>query len=138
MESLDRHCEKFMGGPSVAYSERLHATIDARGKIFVNGKLHQMMGSPEAVCLYFNRPRNMIILEPADNLSSTDAFRLKPQTHGGSRVLYANPFCKHFGIRIPTTERFIHPTTDATGRLYLKLTETVTISRTQKRRKSFN
>ena len=125
---LDRECEKYMGGPSVPYSERVHATIDQRGKIFLNGKLHKMMGSPGGVYLYYNRPKDMIILEPTQSVTSSNAFVLKETTYGNSRVLYANPFCKHFRIRPEGTQRFINPETDAAGRLYLKLTETVSAS----------
>ena len=135
MQTLDRQCEKFMGGPTVPYSERVHATIDAKGKIFINGKLHQMMGRPTAVYLYYNRPKNMIVLEPTQCVTAANAFTLKPQQHGGSRVIYANPFCKHFGIRITAAEKFIDPATAAAGCLYLKLTETVTITVGPRKRK---
>lgn len=127
MEQLDRQCEKFMGGPTLAYNERVHVTISPKGAIFLNQKAHSMMGRPLAVYLYFNRPKDMIILEPTQALTGNNAFLLKELAHGG-RHIYANPFCKHFGIRIKTTEKFLNPTTDAVGRMYLKLSETITVS----------
>jgi hypothetical protein len=53
------------------------------------------------------------------------AFPVREKPGGGFRI-NASPFCKHFGIRIDTTERFIHPDI-RDGKLLLKLYETVTI-----------
>ena len=124
MEQLDRKCEKYMGGPTVAYGERVHVTINRKGKIFLNQKAHKMMGGPLAVYLYYNREKDMIIIENTDALRANAAFLVKgtPQT---GRCIWANPFCKHFGIHVEGTVRFIKPEVDAVGRMYLKLSETV-------------
>ena len=137
MEQLDRQCEKFMGGPTEAYGERVHVTIDQKGSIFLNQKAHAMMGRPLAVYLYFNRPKDMIILEPTSAATSRNAFLLKEDgsTTTGRRV-YANPFCKHFGIRIDSTHKFIRPEVDAVGRMYLKLSETTIVARGSRKGKS--
>ena len=137
MLQLDRQCEKFMGGPTEAYGERVHVTIDTRGSIFLNQKAHAMMGRPVSVYLYYNRPKDMIILEPTAASTSTNAFLLKTDgsTMTGRRV-YANPFCKHFGIRPDSTLKFIAPETDAVGRMYLKLSETVNVTRGSRKGKS--
>jgi hypothetical protein len=128
MDILDRQCEKFMGGPTVPYRERVHVTIKAGGAIFLNQKAHIMMGRPKAVYLYYNRTKDMIILEPTEALTAGNAFMLKDANHS-ARLIYANPFCKHFGIRVKGTLKFLAPTVDAAGRMYLKLYETVTVSR---------
>jgi len=128
MEQLDRQCEKFMGGPTVPYRERVHVTIKSGGAIFLNQKAHKMMGRPQAVHLYFNRQKDMVILEPTAALTSNNAFLLKDAGRS-ARLIYANPFCKHFGIRLKATEKFLNPTVDAAGRMYLKLSETITVSR---------
>lgn len=126
-----------MGGPTVPYQERVHVTIDHNGKIFLNQKAHKMVGKALAVYLYYNRQKDSIILEPTDALTASNAFSLKESGYG-ARVIYANPFCKHFNIRIKGTVKFIHPTKDAVGRLYLKLSETINVSlgkRPRKKRK---
>lgn len=128
MNTIDRQCEKFLGGPTVAFSERVHVTIDKTGKIFLNAKAHRMMGRPQAVYLYFNRVKDLMILEPAQVGGATAAFTLKDGGHG-SRMVYAKPFCKHFNIRVEGTQRFIEPEADAAGRLFLKLSETVNVAR---------
>ena len=125
-----------MGGPTQAYGERVHVTIDHRGSIFLNQKAHAMMGRPTAVYLYFNRPKDMIILEPTAASTSSNAFLLKVAHRGRSgRRLPANPFCRHFGIRLKTTHKFIRPEVDAVGRMYLKLSETVIVARVKRPRK---
>lgn len=128
MNMIDRQCEKFMGGPTVPYAERVHVTIKSDGTIFLNQKAHKMMGRPIAVYLYFNRPKDLIILEPTQATRGSAAFLLKDAGHS-ARLIYANPFCKHFGIKIEGTQRFIDPDVDAAGRMYLKLYETVTVTR---------
>lgn len=117
-----------MGGPSVPYHERTHVTIKSGGTIFFNQKIHRMMGLPKAVFLYYNRPQDTIILEPTEALASNNAFLLKDAGHSG-RLIYANPFYKHFGIKVKGTLKFLAPITDSRGRLYLKLSETITVTR---------
>lgn len=127
MEQIDGQCEKFRGGPTVAYAERVHVTLKPDGSIFLNQKAHKMMGKPQAVYLYYNRPKNMIILEPTQAAASPESFMLRDAGHS-ARHVHASPFCKHFNIRVPTTMRFINPTTDAVGRMFLKLSETVSVA----------
>lgn len=117
-----------MGGPTVPYTERVHVTIKSGGAIFLNQKAHKIMGRPKAVYLYYNRPKDMIVLEPTEALTASNAFLLKDGQHS-ARLIYASPFCKHNGIRIKGTLQFLAPTTDAEGRLYLKLHETITVTR---------
>lgn len=128
MMQLDRQCEKFMGGPTLAYTERVHVTISPKGAIFLNQKAHKMMGRPLAVYLYYNRPKDTIILEPTDAITANAAFLVRDDGLSTGRRIYANPFCKHFGIRISKTQRFIEPTVDTVSRMYLKLSETVSVA----------
>jgi hypothetical protein len=140
MEQLDSQCEKFIGGPTLAYSERVHVTINRRGTIFLNQKALRMIGDPPAVYLYFNRPKNMIIIEPTAAATSTAAFHIRQSGPTTGRYIYANPFCKNFRIRVAATEKFVDPSVDSVGRLYLKLNETITVANGPrgKRRKSRN
>jgi len=124
-----------MGRPTEAYGERVHVTIDKKGSIFLNQKAHAMMGRPQSVYLYFNRPKDMIILEPTQAVTSSNAFLLKDDGSSSGRRVFANPFCKHFGIKLDTTHKFIAPETDAVGRMYLKLSETTHVARGPRKRK---
>lgn len=124
-----------MGGPAVPYGERVHVTISRKGAIFLNQKAHKMMGSPHAVYLYFNRPKDMIVIEPTSALTASNAFLTKESAGFPGRRIYANPFCKNFRIRIEAAQKFLNPETDAAGRMYLKLSETITVA-TGPRKKS--
>ena len=99
------------------------------GTIYLNQRVLSLMGTPQAVYLYYNRKKDMIILEPTQAVTAQAAFGVNscsPPIKG--RYVFANPFCKHFNIRVTTTQKFIDPTIDAAGRLYLKLRETVSVS----------
>ncbi len=123
-----------MGGPTVPYKERVHVTLDAGGRIFLNQKSHKIMGRPLGVYLYYNRPKDMIILEKTDALTAPNVFVFKDGGYS-ARILWAGPFCKHFNIRVQGTVKFLDPTTDALGNLYLKLSETINVSAGKRRRK---
>ena len=86
-----------------------------------------MMGKPLAVYLYYNRSKDMIILERTDAITSNNAFVFRDSQHS-SRTIWAGPFCKHFNIRVQGTVKFLVPATDALGNLYLKLSETSNVS----------
>lgn len=136
MNQLDRQCEKFIGGPTPSYQERVHVTLEPRCQIFLNQKALALMGKPLAVYLYYNREKDMIVIEPTACLTANNAFPLKPaggQTKG--RHIRANPFCRHFNIRVEQTVRFLSPDVDAAGRMYLKLRETVNVPPAKRRSK---
>ena len=129
MEQLDSQCEKFIGGPTLAYGERVHVTLSPKGTIFLNQKAFRMMGDPAAVYLYFNRPKNMIVIEPTAAATSTAAFLTRQcGALSTGRNIHANPFCKNFRIRVAATQKFVDPSVDSVGRMYLKLNETITVS----------
>jgi hypothetical protein len=135
MQQLDRQCEKFMGGPTEPFGERIHVTINHKGTIFLNRKAHAMMGRPLSVYLYYNRPKDMIILEPTQAVTAMNAFSLKDGKKQAGRRVAANPFCRHFGIRPEGTLKFIAPEADAVGRMYLKLSETTIVTRGRRRKR---
>jgi len=93
---------------------------------FRNRQIHSL----HRMCCNRNREKDMIIIEPTQAVTAQAAFSVNsspPPIKG--RYVYANPFCKHFNIRVTTTQKFIDPTIDAAGRLYLKLRETISVTR---------
>jgi len=52
----------------------------------------------------------------------------------GGRI-NASPFCKHFNIRLDSTQRFLKPDL-RDGRLHLKLSETVTVRQIRRKKKN--
>ena len=125
MPVLDREYEKFTGGPTQSVYDRYHVTINKRNIIGLNEKLYRELGKPALVYLYFNRARDVIVVEPCVLPHSPEAFPVKRKTHGGWRI-NASPFCRHFNVRLDATYRFTDPDL-RDGRLHLKLSQTVII-----------
>ena len=129
--TLDREYEKFKGGPTPQGRDRLHVTINSRGQILLNKAVHRELGSPAAINLYFNRPKDIIAIEPTHPRLPL-VFPLRE--NGGSYRVFANPFCKHHGIKIPGTQAFVRPDIDK-GVLLLDLGALVNVGGWTRKRK---
>lgn len=128
--------EKFMGGPTPSPHNRLHVTINPQYVIGLNKKCYEMLGKPPAVYLHYNRDEHIIGIEPVHSFRMPAAFPVKEKTSVGWCVR-ASPLCKHYNIRIDSTERFIRPDLSRDGKmLLLKLTETVTVTQQRRKKKS--
>jgi hypothetical protein len=128
---INSEWEKFQGGPTQATQTRLHATIAPSFKIHLNANLHRQLGKPAAVHLLFNRQRDQIGLEPTSP-RLPEAFPVKE--HNNVYYISAAPFCRHFGIKIDATHKFIRPEVSSDGKLILNLSETVLVTRKKRRR----
>lgn len=133
MGAMDREFEKFRGGPTQSKAERIYVTLDSRGVLSMNKNLHRILGKPVAAFLHYSRASDVIAVEPLDNPRLAEAFPVHERSGGGWRI-NTSPFCKHFGIRLDTTERFISPDI-RDGKLMLKLRETVTVKNLRRRKK---
>lgn len=131
---IDRDFERFRGGPTQAMADRLHVTINKESVIGLNQNCYRLLGKPPAVYLYFSRARDIIAIEPLQNPRLPEAFPVKSKNDAGWRI-NASPFCKHFGIRLDATERFIDPDITSDGKLILKLSETVTVRQIRRKKK---
>ncbi|MCC7307920.1 MAG: hypothetical protein IT173_10155 [Acidobacteria bacterium] len=134
--TLDRKWEKFRGGPANAFGQSLEprVTINFRGKIFLNRKMYELFGSPKAVALFYSREDDQIAVQPAyDRFAEHFPVRRLP---GNGFGIHASTFCRHYNIRVPTTERFIRPELTAEGQLILNLRETVTVGGIVRKRKA--
>ena len=76
---LDNEWEKFNGGANLPKQDHIHITMNKGGIIYINGNANRMMGRPEAVQLFFNRPKNKIALKPA-HARLKDVFQVKEKT----------------------------------------------------------
>lgn len=131
--TLDRKYEKFLGGPTQSPETRVHVSMDGRGVITFNATCYKLLGKPTAANLYFSRADDMIAVEPVDSPRLPTAFPFRPNST--ARYLNAAPFCRHFGIKLDSTQRFTSPEF-RDGALHLKLSETVTIKRAQRGKKN--
>ena len=120
---MEREFERFRGGPTEAASKRVHVTISPQKLILLNRNMYYTLGRPEAVVLDYSRTRDIIAIEPASPRLN-ESFPVLPT--GLSWRINAAPFCRHFGIDVDTTLKFIQPEMVGNA-LYLKLNETVTV-----------
>ena len=131
--SLDREWEKYRGGPTRMLNEVPRVTINRKGLIYMNAKMFQAFGRPKAVAIFYNRAADSIALEPA-HARFIENFQVVPKQNGWA--VHASSFCRHFGIRVATTERFIRPDVTDQGQLILNLRETVTVGGIVKKRRA--
>jgi hypothetical protein len=127
---LDREFERFRGGPTVPFRDRMHVSLQAGRKIYLNQNAHRLLGRPTGVYLYFNRERDEIALEPTSPRLA-EAFPVRGARNGF--VVYIAPFAQHFGISLTGTHRFVAPEIDQHGILHLKLSNIVHVSRGPRR-----
>ena len=115
--------EIFEDGENKPFSERVHVSLNRKHIFCLNGKVHKMMGQPEAVVMMFDWQERVIGIRPA-SLRDKGAFRLHPLTRRSRyKIIRAAPFCGHFGISVSATTVFLDPKVDAEGLLRLDLKE---------------
>ncbi len=132
MNSLDREWERFTGGPTPTVRDRIHVTMNANGKIYLNANTHRLLGRPTGVYLYFNRRKDAIALEPTGP-RMPEAFPVCRSSTGF--VVHANPFCRHHGIKYDKTTWFARADINEKGILILNLSSAVTIGTITRGRK---
>lgn len=134
MHDSDNDFEKFRGGPTQSPKGRVYVSINKERVIGLNRNCYNLLGQPPAVFLHFSRKGHTIAIEPLQSARVPDAFPVKPKTSVGWRI-NALPFCRFFGIRIETTERFVEPQITEKGLLLLDLSNTITIRQQRHKRK---
>jgi hypothetical protein len=126
---MDREYEKYLGGPTPPRGKSLRVTINRLNVITFNRNVYALMGKPEAVELYFNRGLDTIVLKPASPRLHT-SFPVREQFKSEKRV-NAAPFCRHFGIVIDSSLRFVDPQVSPNG-LELNLSHVVSVAKRRK------
>jgi hypothetical protein len=124
--TLDRRWEKFSGGPAVSRQEKeMRVTLNRKGMFYLSAKMYALIGRPKAVALYYNRDEDLVAIKPAYERFE-EHFKLTKLGSNGWGIR-ASTFCRHYKIKIPTTERFIRPDLDNEGHLILNLRQTTTV-----------
>ncbi len=129
---LEKNYEKFHGGPAARLGQLAEprVTINRRSLIYLNRKAYEALGSPKAVALYYSREDDSIAIESAYPRFAEN-FPVIPKQEGWA--IHASTFCRHFGISVPKTERFLRPDLNKEGALILNLRETVTVGGIKRR-----
>jgi len=99
----------------------IYATMNPKGEIMISRFTYEMMQSPEAFVLLYDRTNNTIGLRPARMRVVRNAFPTRGRGRHGGRVVRAYRLCCEFGITVPETIRFTDPAIDSDGVLLLDL-----------------
>jgi len=110
----------------------MRVTLNKVNVLTFNKNTYEKLGRPPAVYLYYSRKRDVIALEPVTSTRLPEAFPVLDKNLSGYRINVA-PFCRHLGISLKTSVRFINPEM-RNGKLELKLTDTVSVAQPRKRR----
>lgn len=129
---LSREWDLFEGGPTLPFEKRMHVSLCRKGIVYMNQTVHRMMGGPAAVRLYYNRELGQIALQPSIDRVAI-SFPVRQHGVKGWQV-HAAPFCKHYGIRLDGTERFLEPEITG-GVLKLSLGKTIRIAQRSKKKR---
>ena len=117
-----RQWEEFPVGPG-GDADHLHVTLGKKGEIVIGAVAFEKFGKPEAAVLLFDKVNSVIGLLPSHRRAE-NAYPLIVKTNGRHRVVRANRFCRHHGIRVERTIAFNKPEIDGEGILVLDLKAT--------------
>jgi hypothetical protein len=122
-----RQWEEFPTGPRDA-EDRLHVTLDRKGTLLLGRTVFERMRKPEAVVLLFDRLNGLIGVRPAP-MHQPNAYPVIAKSQVTYRVVRASRFCRHYGIRVPSTIAFDKPMIEQDRTLVLNLRATRNVSR---------
>ena len=133
LNPIEREFEKYRGGPTVDPRVRVHISLAPTGRLILNQRAYELIGKPPAVYLFYSRAQDVIAVEPVSSPRLPESMPVFQNKNNSYRI-NAAPFCRHFGIRMDVTSRFVAPDLH-NGRLWLKLGETVQVTTAMKGRK---
>jgi hypothetical protein len=116
--------EIFEAGPVIKTRDRMHVTINKRGHIFLNRRMVEALGDPDAVTLMYDSRRSIMGIMPSP-LHQRRSFPLrnKDGKRGRGRRIHAMNFFRTCGIRPTETMAFTSPDINKDGILILNLNE---------------
>ncbi len=114
--------EEFTVGPRDLVSE-LHVTLNRKGEIMVGAAACERLGKPNVAVLLFDKLNSLIGVQPASSRAA-NGYPLVTKTGARHRLIRANRFCRHYGIKVDRTVAFIKPEIDDDGVLVLSLRNT--------------
>lgn len=121
---LSHNFEKYHGGDIRPPRGDIWVSLSRQSQFYLNKKAFEVLGSPEAVSLYFSREDAAIAIEPAFP-SFHENLRVRRGMNGYH--ISALGFCTHYGITPQKTIRFIDPVLTPEKQLILRLTQTTLV-----------
>ena len=108
--------EIFEAGPVIQTHDRVHVTINKLGHIFLNRRMIEALGDPDAVTLMYDSRRSIIGVMPSP-LHQRRSFPLrnKDGRRSAGRMVHAMNFFRTCGIRPTETWPLPRPTLTKTA-----------------------
>ena len=106
----------------------LHVTLNSDGVILLGARTYERFGKPDAAVLLFDKLNSKIGLMPSHNRVE-NAYPLQSKGKHRHRVLRANRFCRHWGIKVDRTIEFPNAQINDDGVLVLDLKTTNAIGK---------
>lgn len=132
MTDDENRWQTFQGGPNRdKHDGRPRVTLDPRGRVRLNEKAYEMLGSPEAVELHFDPATGTIALSRRDPYAD-NAFPVNTPANWQKyryRQISAAPFCHYWNIVPERTMLFTNVRVTPNGKLLLEITTAVPIGR---------
>ena len=122
--------EIFEAGPVIQTHDRVHVTINKLGHIFLNRRMIEALGDPDAVTLMYDSRRSIIGVMPSP-LHQRRSFPLrnKDGRRSAGRMVHAMNFFRTCGIRPTETLAFTSPDINKDGILILNLNEVRSVAK---------
>lgn len=134
---MDYKWEEFEDGQMYMTKDRIHVTINRKGKLYLNRNAIAALGNPDGVSLLYDK-RQATIGVRASPLNRRSAFvlRKKKPTDQIGRVICMGNFCRRHNIRPSGTIFFTSPQLTNDGILVLDLNDVREVEHRGKRRSS--
>jgi hypothetical protein len=116
---------------------RLYVTMNPNGDISMTRFALDLLDTPEAFHLFFDKINHTIGLQPT-RLVMKNAYPVGKRGTRGGCVVRAFRLCQKFGIRLAETIRFTDPQIDEDGILNLDLRKVTRVTQGRKKKGSWN
>lgn len=123
---IGRRWEEFAYGPDG--QDDLRVTLSPKGELMIGAKAIEKMGRPDYAVLLFDRLESLMGVLPTHG-HERNGYPLIHKLKGRHRLIRANKFCRHYGIKFEMTRAFLNPYISDDGILVLDLKETKGVRR---------
>ena len=110
------------GGPRDVSGE-MHVTLNRKGEIMIGAAAYEKFGRPEAAVLLYEEENKLIGVLEASTRAKNAYPLMGKKGRDKHRVIRANRFCRHHGIKFPATMAFNNPEIDEEGVLVLDMND---------------
>ena len=98
----------------------IYATMNRQGDIVISRVTYEMLGSPKAFNILYDKTNNRIGLKPAA-LAAKNAYPARVSNHAGAKMIRGHRLTREHRIDLPHTVQFVGAQIDEDGILILDL-----------------